>query len=100
MNEIIYALVIFSLLGYVIYLNRQHQKETQLLLNRIMAKDLNEFKQTTVPVKTDKTEKLPPQYADMQAMPDEEWDKIIKQQAGTESPTSKAIKSLKSKIRK
>lgn len=98
MPEIILALIIFALLGYIVYLNEKHRDETQLLLNRLMAKDLNEFREYTVPLKPEKAAKVPSQYADMNAIPDEEWDTIIKQQAGTESTTAKAVRTLKSKV--
>ena len=100
MVEIILALIIFSLIGYIIFLNKQHQTETNKLLDRIMAKDLKEFQEATIPVNKEKAEITPPEFVPMQALPDEEWDKLIKEQAGNETTKDKAIKKLKSLTRK
>lgn len=99
MVEIILALIIFSLIGYLIFLNKEHDKEVQKLLDRIMSKDLEEFKEHTVPIKTEKIEAKPPEYIPVSELTDEAWDKMIKEQAGTETTKDKAVKKLKSLAR-
>ena len=99
MNEIILALIILALLVYIVYLNHQNQQQLQQLLDRIMAKNLQELKEDTRPLpKPEKTELVPPEYADINSLSDDEWDKVIERQAGRESTTNKAIRSLKKKI--
>ncbi len=100
MVEYILALIIFSLLGYIVWKDKQHQREVSQLLDRIMAKDLQEFQAATVPINQEKPEIKPPEFVPMQTLPDDEWDKLIKQQAGTETTKDKAIKKLKSLTRK
>jgi len=100
MVEWILALIIFSLIGYIVWKDRQHQTEVQLLLNRIMAKDLNEFQQHTIGVKGEKTEPKPPEFVSVQSLSDDEWNKLIKEEAGNESTKDKAVKKLKSLARK
>lgn len=100
MVEWILALIIFSLIGYIVFLNKQHSQETSRLLDRIMAKDLGEFQASTVQAPMEKTEAKPSEYVPMQSLSDEEWDKLIKEQAGNETIKDKAVKKLKTLARK
>jgi hypothetical protein len=98
MAETYLAIIILALIGYIIYLNKQHERETSQLLDRIMAKNLAEFQAKTVPLSVSSPEKPPSDLVAMPELTEEEFDKMIRQQAGEATATEKAVKSLKQKL--
>lgn len=101
MAEIILGIVIIFLLGYIVYLNERHSSVTSELMSRIMAKNLLEFKESTVPVTLpEPSTKIPDEFVPVQSLDDDEWGKMIAQQAGTETVKEKALNKLKLIARK
>lgn len=100
MVDAIFGLIIFSLIGYIIYSNEQHAHEVSRLLDRIMAKNLPEFMATNPPPHRKSTEIEASDIANISDLPEEEWDKMIARQAGIESVKERAVKKLKAIVRK
>lgn len=100
MGEIITILLLNIIwLLFVLYQDRENKKERQKLLDRIMAKSLDDLKEQERITESPETPEVPPDFVPLSEADNDTFERSIKKQLGRQTPGEKIREKLK-KIRK
>lgn len=77
-NEIILGLIVLSLIGYIVWNEREHSKKESKYIKAILAKDLTEMVEAEMAEDTDPLDDTPPEFMPVEQLSDEAFAEHIK----------------------
>jgi len=80
MTEIILGIISLSLIGYIVWSEREHSKKESKYIKAILAKDLPEMVEAEAVENREEVEEKPPEFIAVEDADEDTFDKMIKEQ--------------------